>query len=49
MFERKIYNSETNEIMLTVRNATDDETFWKMAAFAYEFGELREPAYWVEI
>ena len=48
MWERKIYNSETNEVMATVKLAENDEAKWKMAAEAYEFGELKEEAVFVE-
>lgn len=48
MWERKIYNSETNEVMATVKLPSNKECEWIMAAGAYEFGELREEAFEVE-
>jgi hypothetical protein len=48
MFERKIYNSETNEVIAIVKMDVNDESKWLMAASAYEFGELKEEAKEVE-
>jgi hypothetical protein len=48
MFERKIYNSETNEVIAIVKMDVNDESKWQMAASAYEFGILKEDAAWVE-
>lgn len=48
MFERKIYNSETNEVIAVVKMDTNDESKWLMAASAYELGILKEEAAWVE-
>lgn len=48
MWERKIYNSETNEVIAIVKLQTNEEVNWIMAASAYEFGILKEEAAWVE-
>ena len=47
MWERKIYNSETNEVIAIVKMHVNDESKWQMAASAYEFGELKEEAAFV--
>jgi hypothetical protein len=47
MWERKIYSSETNEVIAVVKIDTNDESKWLMAASAYEFGILKEDAAFV--
>ncbi len=48
MWERKIYNSETDEVIAIVKLKTNEESNWIMAASAYEFGILKEDAAWAE-